>query len=94
MACWELRGCDDEMQSRCPHNIPGEPCPAECSFSACSRPGHVVITNILDLLNPDLDYDAAAKEVCRMCTTFHTCGPAASHHSAGERQGNPSRFLL
>ena len=25
--CWEMRGCDDEMQERCPHNTPGEPCP-------------------------------------------------------------------
>ena len=30
--CWERRGCDEEMMSRCPHNIPGEPCPADCRF--------------------------------------------------------------
>ena len=31
--CWERRGCDEEMMSRCPHNIPGEPCPADCRFA-------------------------------------------------------------
>ena len=44
MKCWELRGCyeDAEMNGRCPHNIPGEPCPADCHFAACFRPTHVV----------------------------------------------------
>ncbi|MBR2789201.1 MAG: hypothetical protein IKD70_01095 [Eggerthellaceae bacterium] len=93
--CWEMRGCDEEMQSRCPHNIPGEPCPAECKFSACDRPSHAVVTDILELLNPDLDYDASAKEVCRTCRNFLTHGPARKAEGAATpRQGNPNRFLL
>ncbi len=92
--CWELRGCDEEMQSRCPHNIPGESCPTECNFSSCDRPTHKPVTDILDLLNPELDYDASVKEVCRMCTFFLQHGPKISESSAKERHGNPNRFLL
>ena len=92
--CWELRGCDAEMQSRCPHNIPGEPCPAECKYSQCERPSHAVVTDILELLNPDLDYDASAKEVCRTCRNFLTHGPKADPESQRTRKGNPNRFLL
>lgn len=94
MACWELRGCDEEMQSRCPHNIPGEPCPAECKFAACTRPTYKPATDILDLLNPGLDYDASVKEVCRTCTFFLTHGPAFDEAKSATRQGNPNRFLL
>ena len=93
--CWEMRGCDEEMQSRCPHNIPGEPCPAECKFSQCGRPTHEVETYILELLNPDVDYDAAVKEVCRMCRNFLSRGPRRDPNAAASsRQGNPNRFLL
>lgn len=96
--CWELRGCyeDEEMNSRCPHNIPGEPCPADCKFSACDRPSHVVARDVLTILNPDLKYDAAVKEVCRMCENFLLHGPlfAEGELRTSARQGNPSRFLL
>ena len=94
--CWEMRGCDEEMQSRCPHNIPGEPCPAECHYALCSRPSHVPETDILELLNPDLDYDASVKEVCRTCRNFLAHGPrrAADADASARRQGNPNRFLL
>ena len=98
MKCWELRGCydDEEMNSRCPHNIPGEPCPADCHFAACSRPTHVVCSDFAKLLNPERDFDAAAKEICRFCEFFLERGPATSQRTAGEaaRQGNPNRFLL
>ena len=94
--CWEMRGCDEEMRSRCPHNIPGEPCPAECKYAACSRPAHEPVTDILELLNPDLDYDASAKEVCRTCRNFLTHGPKLTPEAreARFRHGNPNRFLL
>lgn len=93
--CWELRGCDEEMQSRCPHNIPGEPCPAECHYSVCTRPTRKVATDILMLLNPDLNYDAAVKETCRICEFFLTNGPDLSTiDETAPRQGNPNRFLL
>ena len=50
--CWERRGCDEEMMSRCPHNIPGEPCPADCRFAACTRSTHEVCQDFNKLLNP------------------------------------------
>ena len=82
--CWRRRGCDDEMQGRCPHNIPGEPCPADCHFAACQRKTHVVC-----------DYDAAVKEICRFCEHFLTYGPNIADRPADfKRQGNPNRFLL
>ena len=93
--CWEMRGCDDEMRSRCPHNIPGELCPADCNYSACYRDSHVVVTDIVELLNPDLNYDAAVKEVCHVCRNFLTNGPDASTIDGNAvRRGNPNRFLL
>ena len=93
--CWEMRGCDEEMQSRCPHNIPGEPCPAECHYAACDRPTHKVAHDFTVMLNPDLNYDAAIKEVCRVCEHFLTNGPDLSTVDVNaRRQGNPNRFLL
>lgn len=94
--CWELRGCDEEMQGRCPHNIPGEPCPADCHFAACVRPTHVVAEDFALLLNPERDYDAAVKEICRFCEHFLQRGPRTADRAddAPTRQGNPNRFLL
>lgn len=93
--CWEMRGCDEEMRGRCPHNIPGEPCPADCNFSACFRPTHVVAHDFELLLNPDLNYDASVKEVCRVCEHFLKNGPdATTIKDNPKRQGNPNRFLL
>lgn len=73
--CWELRGCDEEMQSRCPHNIPGEPCPQDCHYAACRRPTHEFADPIDALLNPSIDHSAAVKETCRLCTFFLEHGP-------------------
>ncbi len=93
--CWRRRGCDDEMQGRCPHNIPGEPCPADCHFAACQRKTHVVCDDFGLLLNPERDYDAAVKEICRFCEHFLTYGPNIADRPADfKRQGNPNRFLL
>ncbi|MEG1825646.1 MAG: hypothetical protein RR218_00115 [Gordonibacter sp.] len=93
--CWERRGCDDEMMSRCPHNTPGEPCPADCHFAACHRATHVVATDVELLLNPERYYDAAVKEVCRFCEHFLEQGPdLADVPEEVRRVGNPNRFLL
>ena len=91
--CWETRGCDDEMQSRCPHSLAGDTCPAECHYAWCDRPTRKVTDDIVLLLNPDLDYDAAVKEGCRVCEFFLTNGPATPD-GPRERHGNPNRFLL
>ena len=74
--CWELRGCDEEMQSRCPHNVPGEPCPSDCNFSACDRRTHQVAEGLAILDNPEVDRSAAVKEVCRACIFFIQNGPS------------------
>lgn len=93
--CWEKRGCDDEMQGRCPHNVPGEPCPADCHYAACIRDTHEVCSDFSMLLNPERDYDMAVKEVCRFCTHFLVNGPNIADRPADfKRQGNPNRFLL
>lgn len=95
LPCWAQRGCDDEMQSRCPHNVPGEPCPADCHFAACSRPTHAVCEDVVKILNPTLDYDASVKEVCRICDFFLSNGPDVEMRDGSVvRQGNPNRFLL
>ena len=76
-------------------NIPGEPCPADCRFAACTRSTHEVCQDFNKLLNPERDYDAAVKEVCRFCEHFLEHGPGVAERT-GEvtRQGNPNRFLL
>ena len=94
-ACWEQRGCDAEMQGRCPHNAPGESCPVECHFAVCERPTHEVCQSIELLLNPQIDYEACVKEGCRICTFFLSKGPRlAEGERAARRQGNPNRFIL
>lgn len=93
--CWEQRGCDDEMLSRCPHNVPGEPCPADCFYTACGLRTHSVETDIDALLNPELDYDSAVKQVCRFCHFFLTNGPRFEQGSShGPRRESPNRFIL
>ncbi len=73
--CWDLRGCDEEMQSRCPHNTPGEPCPPNCNFAICDRPTHKVALGLSILDNPDVDRSVPVKEVCRACSFFINNGP-------------------
>ena len=86
--------------SRCPHNAPGEPCPADCHYAACGRPTHVVATDFDLLLNPERDYEAAVKEICRFCEHFLVNGPDLSPDfpnkasSDSARAGKPNRFLL
>ena len=75
MACWEKRGCDEEMQATCPHNIPTEPCPAECRYAVCTRPTHVVTTDFNLIFRTDLDRSASIKDVCRFCEFFLSNGP-------------------
>lgn len=93
--CWEMRGCDEEMMSRCPHNVPGEPCPADCHYAACFRPTHVLAEDMMLILNPERDYDASVKEICRVCEHFLKLGPNVSDRvEPVQRQGNPNRFLF
>lgn len=73
--CWETRGCDEEMASRCPHNIPGERCPGDCKFAACDRPTHETAWGLDMLENPDVDREVVVKEFCLTCKFFIAHGP-------------------
>ena len=53
MKCWEERGCDEEWQSRCPHNTPGEYCPADCYNTHCTRPTYERVEPLDALMNPE-----------------------------------------
>lgn len=94
--CWSRRGCDDEMQGRCPHNVPGEPCPADCHYAACHRPTHVVCEDFDILLNPKRDYEAAIKQVCRFCEHFLVHGPEVDPEAPSSRDkfSGRNRFIL
>lgn len=73
--CWETRGCDEEMASRCPHNIPGERCPGDCKFAVCDRPTHETAWGLDMLENPDVDREVVVKEYCLSCKFFIAHGP-------------------
>jgi hypothetical protein len=76
-ACWEQRGCDEEMSSRCPHATSSTDglCVAECFYTSCSRPQHKVSTAFELFLDPALDRSAAVKETCTFCEFFLRNGP-------------------
>lgn len=73
--CWELRACDEEMQSRCPHDMPSDKCPAKCAFAVCDRPTHQLTSDPALIFEPTIDRRAAIKEMCTYCTFFLTNGP-------------------
>lgn len=83
-ACWEIRGCDDEMMQRCPHNIEGLPCPADCLNTHCKRPTHDMVDPLDALMNPDVDRSAAVKEVCLLCRFFLEHGPVLEEGATTE----------
>ena len=76
--CWELRGCDGimglcaPMSEECPHSRSDcyNPCPSECHYTSCSRPTHVVATDINLILDDTVDRFAAIKQSCYMCEFF------------------------
>jgi hypothetical protein len=73
--CWEVRGCDEEMMSRCPHDVPADKCPARCVFAACDRSNHVQTSDPALIFEPSIDRRAAVKETCTYCAFFLTNGP-------------------
>lgn len=96
--CWTVRGCHgiwgvtgDYMEAHCPHNDPTKysPCPATCAYTRCQRPWHREATNIMDLLDPDVDRMATIKEQCRHCLYFIKRGPrVAGAYAAGGDAGH------
>lgn len=77
MNCWEKRGCDDELMSRCPHvsDKVYSPCPPDCRYTDCLMPTHAIATDVTLLLDATVDRKAAIKETCMYCEFFLTHGP-------------------
>jgi hypothetical protein len=73
--CWESRPCDEDMQSRCPHNNPGERCSSRCGFARCDRPSHQATSDPALIFDLTVDRAAAIKEQCTFCSFFLTNGP-------------------
>ena len=94
MACWEIRGCDEEMQSRCPHCTGDDMCPSDCFNTYCDRPTHQVVEDVLLLLNPDRDYDIAPKEICHSCLFFVEHGPSRKDRLPDQKTYGGARFLI
>jgi hypothetical protein len=70
--CWSLRGCDEEMWSRCPHAIASADgvCPAECCYTYCERSQRQLTSDMNLLLDPYVDRRTAIKENCLNCAFF------------------------
>ncbi len=75
-ACWEQRGCDDEMQATCPHPTTlKDRCPSKCAFARCDRPSREVTSDPELIFSVDIDRSAAIKEDCLHCAFFLRSGP-------------------
>jgi hypothetical protein len=69
--CWELRGCDEEMQRDCAHpNELGDRCPTKCAFAACERKSHELAMDPELLFDPEVDRSVAIREECLGCAFF------------------------
>jgi hypothetical protein len=74
--CWELRGCDEEMQAECPHpTVLHDRCPTKCAFAACDRPTYELTTDPGLIFSPDVDRNSAIKDGCLYCGFFLKHGP-------------------
>ncbi len=74
--CWEQRGCDEEMQSTCPHpNELQDRCPTKCAFANCTRPSQAVTSDPELIFDPSVDREAAIKDLCMYCEFFLRHGP-------------------
>lgn len=76
--CWSMRGCDEEMMSRCPHAIDAdEKCPIRCQYGRCESPLHKPPADMLLVFGSDADRAVAMKESCLSCEHFLLHGPGA-----------------
>ena len=75
--CWELRGCDEEMQAECPHSAKFfDRCPTKCAFATCAKPDHEVTTDAELIFKVNIDREVAIKEECLLCAFFLRNGPS------------------
>ncbi len=79
MKCWEVRGCDEEMWSRCPHFTSSTDglCPNECRYTICDRATRAIATDFNLLLDPTVDRTVTVKEACLHCSFFLKKAPRA-----------------
>lgn len=74
--CWELRGCDEEMQGECPHStVFHDNCPAKCAFAGCDRPTYEITSDPELIFSTEVDRSAARRDHCMSCAFFLTNGP-------------------
>jgi len=74
--CWEQRGCDEQMQSECPHATEFfDNCPTKCAFAACDRPTYELTIDPDLIFSADVDRSVAIKDGCTYCAFFLQHGP-------------------
>ncbi len=74
--CWEMRGCDEEMQANCAHHTTfHDRCPTKCAFAECDMPQRELTTDPALIFLPEVDRDQAIKETCLFCVFFLKKGP-------------------
>jgi hypothetical protein len=77
--CWEMRGCDEEMQAECLHATTiGDTCPSKCVFARCDRPSHKATADPELIFDPNVDRLAAIRQECTFCEFFLKNGPRAA----------------
>lgn len=74
--CWEIRGCDEQMQAECLHSTTlNDRCPTKCAFVQCILPQHELTSDPELVFDPSVDRLQAIKEPCLFCVFFLTHGP-------------------
>lgn len=74
--CWEIRGCDEEMQAACLHSTTlHDRCPTKCAFVMCDLPHYELTTDPENVFDPTVDREQAVKEPCLYCLFFLKRGP-------------------
>lgn len=68
--CWEIRPCDEDMQSRCAHPQVPERCPVKCVFGQCQRPQRVLVEDFSLHACAMGDCADAVKDECLFCEVF------------------------
>lgn len=74
--CWEMRGCDEEMQAECSHSSTfHDRCPTKCAWGFCRLPQNEITTDPALVFAIGPDRDKAVKDSCLQCVFFLTRGP-------------------
>lgn len=79
--CWQQRGCDEEMQSTCPHAVEiRDNCPTKCAFATCARPSFAPTSDPELIFDPTVDRGDVIKDGCLFCEFFLKNGPRVESH--------------